>query len=510
MLPILGPEAIREADTRTIANEAITSHALMERAGRACTERIIAECSKAGWDRTCRFVVFCGMGNNGGDGLAIARLLLERGWEVRALRVRYSGSPSTDNEENWRLALAAGVPCVEITEIGPSCRVEPDEVVVDALFGTGFRGPLTGLAAAMVHSINASGRPVHSIDMPSGLMAEDNHAIDPATIVRATRTYTFEFHKLSFLLAENAHFVGDWEVVPIASDHSFLAEQRPAWQVVEQSDASALLVQRERFTHKGRFGHASLIAGSTGTMGAAILATRAALRSGAGLVTTHVPGRGLDVLQTSAPEAMCSIDPDADRVTVLPVLKDRTAIGIGPGIGMEEGAQQVLKRLIQSATVPCVLDADALNALAENPTWGAFLPQGTVLTPHPKEFDRLYVSSASSGYERLQWARELAQRWRCHIVLKGAWSAICGPDGKVFFNPTGNPGMAKGGSGDVLTGLLTGLLAQGMAPLQACIVGVYAHGLAGDLAAERCGLDGMTAGDLIDHLPAAWMKLRGS
>jgi ADP-dependent NAD(P)H-hydrate dehydratase / NAD(P)H-hydrate epimerase len=509
MLPVLGPEAIRAADAWTIANEPVTSHALMERAALACTQRIIAECKAGAIVPNSRYAVFCGMGNNGGDGLAIARQLRERGHSVRAVRVRHAQVPTSDNGTNWELALAAGVPCTEIIDVGAGCGIEQDEVVVDALFGTGLRGPLAGLGAEVVRSINTCGRPVLSIDMPSGLMPEDNSSIDATAIIHATKTYTFEVHKLAFLLPENERFVGVWEVLPIGLDRAFIAGIQTTWHVLEQSDVSALLMPRERFVHKGRFGHAALITGTTGVMGAAVLATHAALRSGAGLVSVHVPRGGSDVVQITAPEAMCSIDPDPDHISVLPDLKDRTAVGIGPGIGMTEGTQLVVKRLIQSAMVPCVLDADALNALAANPTWGAFLPNGSVLTPHPKEFDRLHGSPSSTGYERLQHARELAQRWRCRIVLKGAWSAICGPDGRVLFNPTGNPGMAKGGTGDVLTGLLTGLLAQGMDPMRACMIGVYIHGLAGDLAAQHLGMEAMTAGDLVDHLPAAWLRVRG-
>jgi len=283
-----------------------------------------------------------------------------------------------------------------------------------------------------------------------------------------------------------------------------------AYNMFLEQDASAMLRPRPQFGHKGTFGHALLIAGSAGRAGAAVLATRAALRSGTGLVTAHVPRGALDILQISCPVAMCSTSSTAAFVDCIPDLSQASAVGIGPGLGSDPDTALVLKRLIQETMVPMVLDADALNILAENRTWCAFLPPNTILTPHPKEFDRLEGSPAANGYQRLQRAREMARKQGVVVVLKGAWTAVCAPSGEVFFNSTGNPGMAKGGSGDALTGLLTGLLAQGYAPLQASLFGVYLHGLAGDLAALHKGMDGMHAGDLIDALPEAWKQLRNA
>ncbi|MEO8589778.1 MAG: NAD(P)H-hydrate dehydratase [Flavobacteriales bacterium] len=252
------------------------------------------------------------------------------------------------------------------------------------------------------------------------------------------------------------------------------------------------------------------MAGGGGHAGAAVLATRSALRSGAGLVTAHVPGGCVSIVQIGAPEAMCSADPSENALTTLPKLDGYSAIGIGPGLGVNGDTALVVKRIIQDTSGPLVIDADALNIIAENATWMAFLSPATILTPHPKEFDRLVGRSVASGFERVEMAREMALKNRCVVVLKGAWTAICDPTGQVFFNPTGNPGMAKGGSGDVLTGLLTGLLAQGYAPLRAAVLGVYLHGLAGDIAARDIGMDAMTAGDLIAALPKAWQELRGA
>lgn len=511
MLPVLGPSAIRDADVWTIEHEPISSLDLMERASRRCVARIVEMLEEHcfGDPLKASFMVLAGMGNNGGDGLAIARMLHGVGMRVRIVRVKHKPVASADNATNLERAMSAGVSVVALLEDAELPRIEQNEVVIDALFGSGLRERVTGWLASLIDHMNASGSSVVAIDMPSGLLAEPEERGEPGAIIRAHRTLTFEVPKLAFFFAENAAYVGQWEVLPIGLDAQFVAKQPTDHHLLEEKDAISLLKVRPRFAHKGTFGHALLIAGSPGKMGAAILATRSALRSGAGLVTARVPEEERAILQTAAPEAMCSADPEADEgIGGLPDLSPFSAVGIGPGLGVRADTALILKNLIQSVTVPCVIDADALNILAENPTWLSFLPQGTVLTPHPKEFDRLAGVESKADHERLQRARELAIRSRCHLVLKGAWTAICDPSGHVLFNPTGNPGMAKGGSGDALTGLLTGLLAQGYAPKEACILGVYLHGLAGDIAAERIGMDGMTSGDLVDAIPAAWRRMR--
>ncbi|MBP7450361.1 MAG: NAD(P)H-hydrate dehydratase [Flavobacteriales bacterium] len=512
MLPVLGPSTIRHADAWTIEHEPISSLELMERASRRCAARIVQildgeRCFGDPFETT--FLVLAGMGNNGGDGLAIARMLHEVGMSVRVVRVRHKPEASSENATNWERAIASGVAAIDLSAGEQLPRIGPHDVIIDALYGTGLRTAIEGWVASLIEAVNTSGAMVVAIDMPSGLLAEPEEGTDRGAVIRANRTITFEVPKLAFFFAENAANVGQWEVLPIGLDAQFIAKQPTDHHLLGDQDVRSLLGSRPRFAHKGTFGHSLLIAGSSGKMGAAVLATRSALRSGTGLVTARVPQEERTILQTTAPEAMCSVDRDAgDGIGSLPDLASFTAVGIGPGMGVTADTVLILKNLIQSVRMPCVIDADALNILAENPTWLSFLPQGTILTPHPKEFDRLVGVLSNSGHERLQRARELAIRSRCHLVLKGAWTAICEPTGHVYFNPTGNPGMAKGGSGDALTGLIIGLLAQGYAPKEACVLGVYLHGLAGDLAAKRIGMDGMTAGDLVDAIPAAWRRLR--
>lgn len=510
MLPILSAEQVRAADAHTIANEPVASIDLMERAAARCTEHLLRHVAR--WRRDPRvptpFIVVAGMGNNGGDGLVIARLLHQRGQPVRVVRVNHRDRSSEDHATNLERCMRAGVPVLDVGagELFPV--IDEREVVVDALFGTGAAVPLNGVAAEAVRWINAAGRPVVAVDLPSGLAADGEAATIGAVIVQADVTLTFEVPKPTLLLADNTPFVGHWEVVPIGLDRAFIASQQATGHVLERADAQALLPARPWTGHKGTFGHALLIAGGEGHLGAAVLAARGALCSGCGLVTVQVPGHGLPVLQGAVPEAMAIADRDNARISELPRLDAYRAVGIGPGLGTHADTAVVIKRIIQEATMPLVLDADALNILAANPTWRAFLPPGTVLTPHPKEFDRLHGTATTSAKERLERAVGMARKDSCVIVLKGAPTAICTPDGRVLFNSTGNPGMAKGGSGDVLTGLLTGLLAQGLSPVDASVLGVYLHGLAGDIAAAEVGMDGMTSGDLAAFLPAAWRNLR--
>lgn len=502
MIPILSAEQIRQADAHTIANEPISSIDLMERAAVACANRILDLL-----DHNVPVTVLAGMGNNGGDGLAIARLLHMGGHPVRVVVPRYKREGSADHRTNLERAQQAGV-AVESLEEGADLPAFPEgTVVIDALFGTGLQRPITGWLKTWVVALNARPDRVWAIDLPSGLFAEGNADNDPEAIVQADRTFTLELPKLALLFADNARYTGEWEVLPIGLDRAFIATLEAEAIMLEQADVAALMRVRARTSHKGDHGHAWLLAGGEGKMGAALLAAKACLRAGCGTLTVHVPAGQDGVVHGSIPEAMVSCD-GAPNLSTLPKFGKAAAIGVGPGTGTDPGTARMLKLLIQEAPAPLVIDADALNILGEQRTWLAFLPKGTILTPHPKELERL-VGKAANDHERLMQARELARRLGGVVVLKGAYTAICAPDGKLFFNGTGNAGMAKGGSGDALTGILTALRAQGLDALSAALLGVHAHGLAGDLAAEELGMDGLLPSDLISKLPKAWMHLRG-
>ncbi|MBL7963249.1 MAG: NAD(P)H-hydrate dehydratase [Flavobacteriales bacterium] len=512
MQPILTAAQVREADAYTIAHEPIKSLDLMERAGTAAFDWIYQHAPgilfpKHSQEAEWRFLVCAGKGNNGGDGLVVARSLLRSGYDVDVWIVEDQKVGTPDFEENLKRLKKAKGKVISISSPSDIPAIPAGVLVIDALFGTGLSRPLTGLFADLVQAINASGCTVVAIDVPSGLLSEA--CLDGKdVVVHATHTLTFQVPKLAFFFRENARAVGHWHVLPIGLDEEFIRGMGSPYALVEQDDLQRWLPPRDRFAHKGDHGHALLMAGSADKLGAALLATGGALRSGAGLVTTHLPASGLPALNARLPEAMASVDPGEGVLSELPKLDRYSAIGVGPGIGTAEQTAQVIKLLLQEAQCPLVIDADGLNVLAENPTWLAFLPANTALTPHPKELDRL-VGGASDSATRLEKARELARKSGSYVVLKGAYSATCAPTGQVWFNPTGNPGMARGGSGDVLTGLLTGLLAQGLPPGTACTLAVYLHGLAGDQAAAELGMDGMTVTDLIDRLPSAWRALRG-
>ena len=393
-----------------------------------------------------------------------------------------------------------------IEDFTPPVLTEHD-IVIDGLFGSGLNRPLTGGFAAVVDYINKSDAHVVSIDIPSGLFGEDNRGNDREAIVKANLTLTFEFPKLAFFLAENAPYVGEWKTLEIGLHPDVIERTETPYTMVTEEDISYVIQPRDRFAHKGTFGHALLIAGSKGKMGAAILAAKACLRSGAGLLTVHIPQRGEGVFQTNFPEAMLSFDTNVDFFSSVPELSPYNAIGVGPGMGqhMESGA--AIERILQTNSKPMVIDADAINLLATNKSLISRIPERSILTPHPKEFDRIAGESAS-GYERLMKAKAFAVENHLIVVLKGAYTAICTTAGNIYFNSCGNPGMATAGSGDVLTGIILGLLAQGYEPETAAVMGVFIHGTAGDLAAIYQSEESLIASDIIDMLGKAFKQVK--
>ncbi|GAB1453604.1 hypothetical protein MASR2M47_36600 [Draconibacterium sp.] len=357
---------------------------------------------------------------------------------------------------------------------------------------------------------------VISIDIPSGLSGEDNsngrlpaeaRATTYNNIIRADYTLTFQFPKISFLFAENEKYVGEWEVLPMRLHPDGIAQTQSSFFYIEKDDIQQIIKKRSRFGHKGTYGHALLIAGSFGKMGAAVLASKACLRSGVGLLTTQIPHLGYPIIQTAVPEAMASVDQHDYTFTEFPDLSQFSAIGVGPGIGLKSNTKKALYELIEKAQVPLVLDADALNILSENKSWLDKVPVNSILTPHPGEFKRL-VGESTDSYENIQKQLEFSLKYKVIVVLKGAFTSISTPNGKLYFNSTGNPGMATAGTGDVLTGIITGLLAQGISPENAAITGVFIHGLAGDLAAQEKSEVSLVAGDIVECLGRAFLEVR--
>ncbi|MBQ9672658.1 MAG: NAD(P)H-hydrate dehydratase [Prevotella sp.] len=495
---------IRELDKYTIEHEPIKSIDLMERAARTLTRAITER-----WPRTVPVVVFAGPGNNGGDAMAVARMLIEQDYQVQTYLFNITGHLSADCTENKkRLCDKKGMPLLtEITQEFDPPKLEQGMLVVDGLFGSGLNKPLAGGFAALVKYINASKADVVSIDVPSGLMTEDNTYNVSANIIRATQTLTLGHIKLSFLFAENQAYIGQLRILDIRLSQEGINKMDAHYTLLEEEQMRQLLRPRNRFAHKGEMGHALIIAGSYGMAGAAILATKACLRSGVGKVTLHTPKRNVPIIQTAVPEAIVSIDHEETTFSEGVPTEDYQAVGIGPGLGTSEQTSITLIAQLRRTQCPLVVDADALNILANRRAWLQQLPKGIILTPHPKELERIEGKCVDS-YERLTKARELAERLQGYVILKGQHTAICMPDGHIVFNTTGNAGMATAGSGDVLTGIITGLLANGYDRQVACVLGVYLHGLAGDLAARELGQESLIASDLINYLPKAFIRLK--
>ena len=501
-MKILSAAQIRQADQYTISHEPIASIDLMERAASACVEYIL-ESNKP----DTRYIVVCGKGNNGGDGLAIARMLKHADQHVDVYIVEYTATSSADFITN--LGLLRNIPSLSLHYINNAneLAISNDEhsVIIDAIFGTGINKPTDGLVADVISSINKSGKPIIAIDVPSGLPIDETMP-SKWNIVKASLTLTFQLPKLSFLFPEGGEYVGVLKVLDIGINKKYIESVESQYNFLQDKDISALLLPRSRFSHKGTFGHSLIISGSYGKMGAAVLSSHACLSSGTGLLTTHIPKCGYEIIQAALPEAMSSIDSAIGHISTLPSLEPYTSIGIGPGIGKQPDTAQVVKLLIQSTPCPLVLDADALNIISENKTWLGFLPPRSILTPHPKEFDRL-TEKYTDSWKRLKSAQELAHKYSIIIVLKGAYTATVMPDKSVWFNSTGNPALAKGGSGDVLTGIITGLISRGYEPSDAAFLGVYLHGLAADLAVLDINPESLLASDVIAYISEAFNYL---
>ncbi|WP_314706868.1 NAD(P)H-hydrate dehydratase [Prevotella denticola] len=495
---------IHELDRYTIEHEPIKSVDLMERAAKAITRAVAEE-----WTTHTPVVVFAGPGNNGGDALAVARLLTNEGYKVRTYLFNITNHLSDDCVTN-RQRLLDGRHAKDFTEI--TAKFDPpeltaDTLVIDGLFGSGLNKPLAGGFASLVKYINQSPAKVVSIDVPSGLMSEDNTYNVRANIIHATLTLTLHEKKLAFLFGDAQQFIGRLKVLDIRLSQEYIQKTEAQYYVLEESDVRSRLLHRDDFAHKGNMGNALIVAGSYGMSGAAILATRACMRSGAGKVTVHTPKKNYGVMQISVPEAVLHMDHEETAFTEAVDTDGFDALGIGPGLGCQETTAIAMIAQIRRAQCPIVADADALNILASHRAWMQQLPKGIIMTPHPKELDRLTGSPANADFERLHRTRELAQSLQAYIILKGHNSALCLPDGQVVFNPTGNSGMATAGSGDVLTGIITALLARGYHQHNACIVGMYLHGLAGDIAVKTLGKESLTASDIIDYLPHAFKHL---
>jgi hydroxyethylthiazole kinase-like uncharacterized protein yjeF len=499
-MKVLNREQIREADAYTIENEPIKSIDLMERASERFTKmfRSLFKNNKAVY-------VFCGVGNNGGDGLVVSRLLAQKKYLVTTVVVHYSEKQSKDFTLNYdRLKSVENIEILNISSEKDFPEIKENAVVIDALWGTGLTRPIGGFAREIIMKINKANAARVALDIPSGMFCDEKNEDD--AIVKADYTFSFQCPKYSFFMPENYQYVGEWKVIDIGLDQSFIESLNVKENYFRIPEAKNIKKVRSKFDHKGNFGHALIIAGSKGKIGAAVLGAKACLKTGAGLVSAYVPECGYSIMQSSIPEVMVLTDVNQEIISNSPELNAYNTIGIGPGLGMHPKTQKAFEEIITGFKFPVVVDADGINIISQNKELLEKLPEESILTPHIGEFDRL-VGKSSDHYHRLSKARKLAKEFRINIVLKGAFTAVCLSDGNLFFNSTGNPGMATAGSGDVLTGVITSLLAQGYQPMKAALLGVFIHGMAGDKALKDNTYETLIASDIISCLNQVFKKL---
>lgn len=495
MLPILTAEQIRQADAYTIQHEPITSFELMQRAATAFTDKLLTLIPH----QKQPIFIFCGNGNNGGDGLVVAHLLQLMQFEVHTFVTQKQGSQ--DFQQAFQI-LKKKPQLVSST----FPEIPKNAIVIDALFGTGLNRPLEGRIAELVQYLNHTGNTIIAVDVPSGLILDKNTT--DKNIICATHTISFEYPKLAFFLPQNAKYVGNWHLVEIGLLPSFLATITCKRYWLQPDSVKTFFKKRDKFSHKGTYGHALIVAGSYGKIGAAVLASKATLRAGAGLVTVHVPKCGYEIVQIALPEAMVLTDKHNKHITHIDLEKlQPKCIGIGPGIGTQYSTAKALKQLFKDFPhLPFVIDADVINLIAQYPALLEHLPSNSILTPHPKELERL-IGVTSNHYEQLDKLLQFAVEMKVFVLLKGAYSCVATPQGELFFNCSGNAGMATAGSGDVLTGIITGLLAQNYAPKEAALLGMYLHGAAGDFAAKKMSQESMIASDIIQYLGQVFLTM---
>jgi len=498
---------IVEADKYTIANEPISSLNLMKRASETFFDKLLDNIM---YDS--KIHVFCGSGNNGGDGLKVANILSVYNYKVTAWYIKSENKPSKDNEIQFNKLIKNNKNILKTIENENEIDIIDDEknVIIDAIFGSGLNRKIDGEIATIINKLNNVYGLKISIDIPSGLFA-DKYSDKQNTIFKAHYTYTFQFPKLSFFFKENEQFCGHWEVLPIGIHEDYISKAETQNYFTTIYEIKNLYKQRKIFSHKGTYGHGLLIAGKYGMAGASLLAAKSCIKTGIGLLTTHIPKCNYQIIQNYVPEVILSIDNSENHFSNIDwkELQKFNAVAIGPGIGNNAETANSLKLLIQNCSSPLIIDADGLNILSENKTWLSFLPANTILTPHPKEFERLF-GKTTNGFEQIELLKEVCIKYNIIVVLKGAFTAVCNSKGEVFFNSTGNSGLATAGTGDVLTGIILSLLAQGYNTQNASILGVFVHGLAADIAIdedENETVETLTATDMIEYLGRSFKKI---
>lgn len=495
---IYDAKQIKNIDQYTIKTKLVASIDLMELAANKFVERFLNL-----FKGSHSVYIFCGPGNNGGDGLAIARILSQRSISVKVFFIKDVKTSSKDFIENFQRLKKSDIEVIQLTENTLSFSVPSNAFIIDALFGAGLNKPISGLFKDLISKINQLPNKVISVDIPSGLHPDEYLLSEK---ISASTTITFQFPKLAFLLAENEKHVGNCYVEDIGLLDNSIPENEIKYKIATKSCIKSILKQWSKFSHKGTFGHCLVVAGSYGKIGAALLSIKSVLKSGAGLVTAHIPKCGYNIIQNSIWEAMVTTDILDFVISETKNVASFNAIAIGPGLGKDAATLQALEGYLKKEK-PMVIDADALNLIAENSHLKKYL-KDKILTPHPKEFDRLFGLS-ENGYERLNKLREAAFNCKCTIVLKGAYTAISSYKiEQIYFNFTGNNGLATAGSGDVLTGIIAGLLAQGYNNFEAAVLGVFLHGLSAEVYVENNASQSLIASDVIDNLGEAYITLK--
>ena len=497
-MKIFSAAQIKDWDAFTIANEPVASIDLMERAATACAGWISQNFAPA-----TVFKVFCGKGNNGGDGLAIARLLLQQKFAVHIYIVEANSAGSNDFLINLQRLHQMSAEVTHLSEAPEFPEIKVKDVVIDALFGTGLNKKPKGISEKLITHLNKSTARIISIDIPSGLFTDQSSPGNAA--IRARYTLSFQQQKLAFLVAENESSCGDVIVLDIGLSHKYYEDKKAVFEYITEDNIKRIYKPRKAFAHKGDYGYACLLAGSYGMMGAAVMSAKACLKSGVGKLTSYICKQGYVVMQTAVPEAMCKVF-GGTFIKDVEDLGDFDVIGLGPGIGRHPSHKQLLQKVFKEFKQPVVIDADGLNMLSKSPSLYASIPAASIITPHPKEFERLF-GKTENDFDTMDLALTKAKELNIYIVLKGHHPLIATPSGKAFLNSTGNSGMATAGAGDVLTGILTAFLAQKYNPLDACIMGVYLHGLAGDIAANKMSKEAMIADDIINYLGEGFKQI---
>ena len=498
-MKILSAEQLHQADQITIEKGEITSADLMERAASLCFQWIHNRLQ----GNNIPIRVFCGTGNNGGDGLVIARHLKQHGYNVTTFVVNCGNNRTQDFLTNYERLKELGVWPEMITCQTDLPEISENDMVIDAIFGLGLSRPPKDVIKEVIEHINKSNAYVLSVDVPSGMYA--NKAIeDRKAVIKAYHVLTFQTPKLSFIVPENQEFLNSWEVIDIGLDAEFIFKAESDYFITEKNDVLPMYKYREQFSHKGDYGHSLIIGGSFGKIGAVLLTSKAALHIGSGLVTAYIPKCGYGILQTALPEVMIEVSAE-NEIEKINSKVTANAIGIGVGLGTSAKTLSGFKAFLSKNKTPLVIDADAINLLAKDTSLLKLIPKGSVLTPHPKEFERL-TGTWKDDFDKLDKLKNLALKLESIIVLKGAYTAIAYAE-KIYFNATGNPGLATGGSGDVLTGIITGLIAQGYSAFEASIFGVYLHGKTAELAMKDLVFETFTASDSIEYLSDAFKDL---